>query len=135
MPVELKSWPRPHFAPGGGDALLFFVVFGTLDLSKPLSQSKYRSRGPGNELKLVQYDRAAEPGEFAEYQSGKLWEIMTRDAPVTAAESLKAPHAAVVIAEVADPPTLDYFRDAVGLVAWLLDCAGVSVYDPQRLWL
>lgn len=135
MPVELKSWPREHFAPGGGDALLFFAVFGALDLSQPLSQSKYRSRGPGKEVRLVRYDRATEPDEFADYQTGPLWDMMVRDAPVTAAESLKAPHAAALIAEAIDPPTLDYFRDAIGLVTWMLDCGGISVYDPQRLWL
>ena len=31
MPAELLSWPRPHFVPGGGNPLLFYVVFGALD--------------------------------------------------------------------------------------------------------
>ena len=34
MPVELQSWPRPHFAPGGSSPLLYYVAFGTFDLSR-----------------------------------------------------------------------------------------------------
>ena len=135
MPGELRSWPRPHFTPGGGNALLFFVAFGEFDLTKPLSRSKYRSGGPGDWLQVVHLTRDKQAKAIAEYQSGPLWEVMTRDAPVTAAEALKAPHAVAVRAEVADPPTLDYFRDAIGVVTWLLDCGGLSIYDPQRLWL
>lgn len=135
MPAKLKSWPRPHFAPGGGDALLFYVLFGEFDLSKPFSKSKYRSEGPAEWVQLVHYDRAKQPGVIEDYQSGAAWEIIQKDSPATAAAAEKAPHAVALRAEVSDPPTLDYFRDAVGVVTWLLDCGGLSIYDPQRLWL
>lgn len=135
MPNTLPSWPRPDFKPGGGDALLFFVVFGNFDLTKPFSVSHYRSRGPGDWLEVNQFERAKAPEVFADYQSGTLWAELARDAPVTASEALSAPQAVAVRAEVTDPNTLDYFRDAIGVLTWLLDCGGRSVYDPQRLWL
>jgi hypothetical protein len=135
MPTELQSWPRPHFAPGGGSPLLFYVVFGTLDLGKPLGRSKYRTNGPGGWLEMVRYDRAKEPNVFAGYQSGTVWELLKRDSPLTAAEAERAPDALALRGEVADPTTLDYFRDAIGVVTWALDCGGAAVYDPQMLWL
>jgi hypothetical protein len=135
MPGKLKSWERSHHTPGGGDALLFFVVFGQFDLTKPLSRSKYRSDGPGNWLQVSHVKRADSPEVFKGYQSPPMWDLFTRDAPVTAAEALKVPELIGVRAEVPDPPTLDYFRDAIGVITWLLDCGGVSIYDPQRLWL
>lgn len=135
MPKKLKSWPRPHFAPGGGDALIFYVVFGDFDLEKPFSASQYRSNGPGDWLDVFQLTRDENADDIADYQSGPIWDQLTRDAPVTAAEALKAPQAVVVRAEVKDPETLDYFRDAIGVVTWLLDVGGLSIYDPQRLWL
>lgn len=135
MANALPSWPRPDFKPGGGDALLFFVVFGEFDLTKPFSASKYRSRGPGDWLELQHYERAKAPEVFANYLSGTLWDELTRDSPVTADEARHAPQAVGVRAEVTDPDSLDYFRDAVGVLTWLLDCGGRSVYDPQRLWL
>lgn len=135
MPSKLKSWPRPHHTPGGGDALLFFAVFGKFDLEKPLSASKYRSAGPGDWLDVTHLNRADAPEVFAGYQSPPMWDLFVRDAPVTAAEAEKAPELVAVRAEVPDPTSLDYFRDAIGVVTWLLDCGGASVYDPQRLWL
>ncbi|AMV30456.1 hypothetical protein VT84_39045 [Gemmata sp. SH-PL17] len=135
MPSTLVSWPRPHFAPGGGDPFLFFVVFGNFDLNKSFSVSRYRSRGPGEWLEVVRVNRAEAPDEAAEYQSGPLWEQIRRDAPVTVAEAERAPHTVVVRGTMTDPNTLDYFRDAIGLVSWLIDCGGTSIYDPQRLWL
>lgn len=135
MANALPSWPRPDFKPGGGDALLFFVVFGEFDLTLPFSVSKYRSRGPGEWLELQHYERSKAPEVFANYLSGTLWDELTRDSPVTADDARHAPQAVGVRAEVTDPDSLDYFRDAVGVLTWLLDCGGRSVYDPQRLWL
>jgi hypothetical protein len=135
MSNELASWPRPHFTPGGGDALLFYAVFGDFDLKAPLSRSKYRTSGMPDWLQLQHYDRAKQPEVIAGYQGGKVWEVLRRDSPVTAEEAEKAPQCVGLRAEVPDPPTLDYFRDTVGVITWLLDAGGVSVYDPQMLWL
>jgi hypothetical protein len=135
MPKEPASWPRPHFAPGGGDALLFYAVFGNFDLKKPLSKSKYRTSGLPDWLELAQYDRAKQPEAISRYQGGKVWEVLKRDMPLVADEAERAPQCVALRAEVKDPTTLDYFRDTIGVVTWLLDAGGVSVYDPQMLWL
>ena len=130
-----KAWPRPHFTPGGGNPLLFFAVFGAFDLNEPFHRSKYHSNGPGDWLDVSRLTRAESPDVFASYQSGPIWKMFDRDVPVTAAEALQVPEAVVVRGEVTDPDTLDYFRDAIGVVTWLLDRGGVSIYDPQRFWL
>lgn len=135
MAKELDSWLRPHFAPGGGDALLFYAVFGKFDLTKPLSRSKYRTSGMPDWLELQQYDRAQHADVIAGYQANPMWGMFRRDTPLTAAEAEAAPQCIGVRAEVTDPPTLDYFRDTIGVLAWLLDAGGTSVYDPQMLWL
>lgn len=135
MPAALPSWPRPHFTPGGGDPLLFYVVFGNFDLKKTLSRSKYRSEGVRAWLELTSHERATEPDVFARHQSGKMWEMRTRDAPLLAAEAEQAPQCVTLRGEPADSPSLNYFRDAIGVVAWLLDTGGVAVHDPQMLWL
>ena len=41
----LPTWERPYFAPGDGEAFLFFVAFGDIDVSGPLSASTYRCAG------------------------------------------------------------------------------------------
>jgi hypothetical protein len=132
---EIKSWLRPHFVPNGGTPLLFYAVFGDFDLAKPLSRSKYRTSGMPDWIEMVSYDRAKQPDTFHNYQTGPIWEKLTQDTPLTANEAERAPQCVIVRGEPADPPTLDYFRDAIGIVAWLLDVGGAAVFDPQMLWL
>jgi hypothetical protein len=135
VPNKLKSWPRPHFTPGGGNPLLFYRVFGEFDLSRPLSRAKYRASGQPEWLELTSNDRVKQPELFVGHHSGPLWEMMTRDSPLTANEAERAPQCVVVRGEVTDPSTLDYFRDAIGVLTWLLDAGGAVIYDPQMLWL
>jgi len=135
MPAELPSWPRPHFVPGGGNPLLFYVVFGALDLARPLSRLSYRTSGLPDWLELVNYKRTEQSEVFAGYQSGPMWKLLKRDAPILARDVEQAPQCIAIRGEPADPPTLDYFRDTIGIVTWLLDAGGRAVYDPQMLWL
>ncbi len=135
MANDSAPWARPHFTPGGGDPLVFYAVFGQFDLKKPLSRSKYRTSGLPDWLDLVNCDRAKEPEVFEEFLTGKVWEILSRDTPLTANEAAQAAQCVVLRGEPTDPPTLEYFRDAVGIVTWLLDAGGLAVYDPQMLWL
>jgi hypothetical protein len=132
MPGKLKSWPRPHFTPGGGNPFLFYCVFGNFDLSKDFAKSKYRSNGPGDWLGVFHLTK---PEEIAPHRAGPIWKHLERDSPVTAAEAQKATQAVAVRGEVTDPDTLDYFRDAIGVLTYLLDHGGISIYDPQRFWL
>jgi hypothetical protein len=135
MSSELASWPRPHFVPGGGNALLYYDVFGTFDLEQPLSGSKYRC-GDIDWIGVHHCDRERHPDAFLDTQPGPLWGLLEDDSPNTAELASRAPQMVAVRGEVADPGTLDYFRDAVGVVAWLLDAGGIAVCDPQmlRLW-
>lgn len=135
MPAELASWSRLHFSPRGGNPLLFYVVFGAFDLARPLNRSKYRTSGLPEWLQLVSYNRSEQSDVFSGYQSGPTWELLKRDAPVLARDAEKSQLCVALRGEPVDPPTLDYFRDLVGLVTWLLDAGGRAVYDPQMLWL
>ncbi len=133
--TELLSWPRPHFTPGGGDAVLFYAVFGDFDLTKPLIGSHYRTSGLPSWLKMVQHNREKNGDVLKDFKTGKAWELIQRDSPLLAAQSEKAPECVGVQAIVPDPATLDYFRDVIGVVTWLLDVGGVTVFDPSMLWM
>ncbi len=135
MSDVLGSWPRPHFAPGGDNPLLFYAIFGVFDLTVPLSRSRYRTSGLADWLEMQQYDRVANPDVFEQYLSGPMWDMLGRDTPLTANEAERAPHCIGVRGEPIDPPTLDYFRDTIGIITWLLDAGGAVVFDPQMLWL
>jgi len=105
----LESWPRPEWVPGGGDALVEYVVFGSFNEPFTVSRSKHRVQGVPEGVKAGAGDsracRALTVGPFGDLLGGT----------------------------VKDPRTLDYLRDSVGLVTAALDGRGVAVLDTQRI--
>ena len=41
--------------------------------------------------------------------------------------------ACIILGSPVDDSSLDYFRDTIGLITWLLDGGGALVYDPLQL--
>jgi hypothetical protein len=129
--MELESWPRPHYEPGGGDAFLFYVVYGAFaDPLPPLSR-RYRSAGLPEGATLAKYGDAVHPEVRDQFRGGYAWERFVERDPGATERVLEAPECLVVRAEVPDPSSLDYLRDVCGLVTFLLDHGAVAVFDPQ----
>jgi len=55
------------------------------------------------------------------------------DNPALAAKVAAQSNCLVIVGKVPDPPTLNYLRDAIGLLTFFLDAGGVAIYDPQIL--
>jgi hypothetical protein len=86
-------------------------------------------------LELVSNDRTSHPETITGYQSGPVWEMYHRKDPSLVRVAEQATQTITLRAEVYDPPDLDYFRDTIGVVTYLLDCGGVAVSDMQQLKL
>jgi hypothetical protein len=127
----LKSWPRPHFQPGGGDAWLFYVVYGRVGTAAALSRSAYRSEGIPDGLKVMSYGPTVHPETVVSFQNGYLWDQLKETKPELAAQIAAQESCIVLQGTFNDPRTLDYLRDTVGLITHFLDHGGVAVYDPQ----
>jgi hypothetical protein len=133
MANEFADWPRQYYEPGGGDAFLFHVVYGDFPPSTPppLDAQTYRSAGIPPGLKLARFDRASRADWFAGWEQDYVWGKVCDDDPALADAVRCAPDALLLHGEVADPPNLNYLRDAIGLLAFLLDHGGVGVHDAQ----
>lgn len=131
MPTPLESWPRPYFAESGGEAFLFYAVFGDAFEERPLSASKYRTRGVPDGFQMMSYARDQQPDVFRSFQSGYLWEKLGDEATELASQVAASGHCVVLRGSAANPPTLNYFRDCIGMLTYYLDCGGCAVYDPQ----
>jgi len=128
---ELEAWERKHFEPGGGDAFLFYVVYGPVDTAAPLSRSKYRSNGLPRGLDLMAYGPKSNPEVPASFREGFLWEQLRATNPILA-DTIAAQDSCIVLrGTFPDPENLNYLRDTVGLITHFLDNGGVGVYDPQ----
>ncbi len=114
----MESWPRQLYEPGGGDARIYYVVCGDIELDGPLYQPSYRSMGVPQGCELWW----SEVEQFIESTLDFL------DDP----EPLRSYSNCVVLeGVVSDPPDLDYFRDIVGLITYLVGHGGKAVLDLQ----
>jgi hypothetical protein len=127
-----SPWTRGLHRPGGGDAALFYVVFGQFPgaSSITIDRERYRTRG-ADDLRI--FDRSREGRYIEAFHSGALGKLLEQWEPSLGAAIRSAPQCCVLRAQVADPPTLEYLRDAVGVVTALLDAGGVGVFDLHAL--
>ena len=125
MSIATEDWSRPEYAPGGGDAVLFYLAFGTLGPVRlpPLPDGLSLTVHPQGQARLwVQpLVSAAEDGEQGPPGLGEL----VRDAS----------DFAVLRGRLADPRDLTHLRDAESILAALLEVGAVAVLDVEaRRW-
>jgi hypothetical protein len=131
VPEHLPSWPRKYFEPKGGNPFLFYVVFGEIDQSVPLSASHYRVAGVPDELEVVSYGPGSNPDGVHSFCEGYLWNNLKLTDPELAGKISRQKSCFVLRGDFRDPATLDYLRDTIGLITHFLDCGGVAVFDPH----
>ena len=131
--APLPSWMRPRFQRGGGDAQLFYKIHGTFPASPSVSRTRHQCAGVPDGCDLQSYKRASTPDVFT---FGLHDDLIGRDfratQPELAAQVERTDQCLILRGVVPDPETLDYFRDAIGLIEALLEAGGIAVFDPQR---
>jgi hypothetical protein len=122
-------WDRPLFTPGGGDAFVYFVVFGAdADLLEISTDEHHVDEIPdGIDAHELGPDWVQ---SFFEPPMGD--QLRARD-PDTAAEAEQAETCIIVTGAVSDPPTLGYLRNVIGLATAALDTGGAAVLSLQTL--
>jgi hypothetical protein len=130
MPDELPTWERPYYCKPGGRPFLFFVVYGAFKELPPLSRSRYRSAGPPAGVSLQRYDATESPEVSNRFREGYLWDELTATDPALARQVAESPGCIILRGELDDQRDLNYLRDSVGLLTYLLDNGGVTLYDP-----
>jgi hypothetical protein len=70
------------------------------------------------------------------FQEGYLWDELRTQNPPLADRIAETKECLILRGEVEDGETLNYLRDCVGLLTFLLDNGGVTIYDPLmfRWW-
>jgi len=131
MKPELESWDRKHYQPGGGDAFLYYVVYGHVNTAATLSRSKYRTDGIPKGLDVIAYGPNSNPEVPGSYRDGYIWDQLKSANPELAAKVAAQDSCIILRGTFSDPTNLNYLRDTVGLIAHFLDNGGVAVYDPQ----
>jgi hypothetical protein len=128
---QVRRWERRHYVPGGGDAFLSYVAFGDIATDCALDARKYRSAGVPGGFEIMAYGRVSH-GDYVEgFQQGYLWEQLAAEKPALARSVAESPGCVVLRGERKDPPDLDYLRDCIGVLTYLLDNGARVIFDPQ----
>ena len=115
MTSELETWERKHYVAGGGDPMLFFVVYGEINTSAPLSRSRYRSNGAPDGIDVMSYDPSTHPDVPCSFRNGYIWDEFVANDPELAATVGRCEHCMILRGPPTDSTTLNYLRDTVGL--------------------
>jgi hypothetical protein len=130
MSNSLTDWPRQFYQGPGGQPFLFYVVFGAFSQMPALSRQEYQSNGVYPGLQLSHYDRGKHADVLDGFCQGYVWDELKRHKPGLAKAVRAASECLALRGELEDQGDLNYLRDSVGLITFLLD-QGVVVYDPQ----
>jgi len=137
MSSSVNNWPRPYYRVGGGDAFLFYVVYGPTPKDFSVSRSKYRFDGIPDELKISSYGPTSNPEVVDDFRSGYLWDEFQRAHVTLANEVANQSECLIIRGDISDPPDLNYLRNVIGFITWCLDSDSIAVFDPQmfKWWI
>lgn len=136
MPEPLVDWPRSFYEGPGAKPFLFYVVYGAFGEVPALDPEKYRSNGVYPGLTLAHYGREPHGEVLDDFREGYFWDEFLKSDPGPAQRVQDATECLILQGELDDQSDLNYLRDCVGLLTFLLDHGGVGVFDPQmcRWW-
>lgn len=127
----LKSWERKYFVEGGGVPLIFFAVFGEFGDNPSVSRSQYRCAGIPDGITIDKYDEQVHREVRDGFLEGYSWERVQQGDPELAKRIVEGPECLVIRGEPKEFRTLDYLRDVVGFVTYLVGTGGVCVHELQ----
>ena len=133
MTTQLEPWIRTGYVAGGGAPFLFYVAYGNIDSKAPHSRSKYRCEGIPNGISMMSYGPDQHPEVPGSFHEGFLWDQLQAEHPKLAAAVEQYDRCIVLRGTPADATSLNYFRDTIGLITYVLDHGGCAIYDPQML--
>ena len=103
-------WPRPHFAPGGGNAFVFYVAFVEAPTDWTVSGSQYRTQGFPPGIEVMAYGPSNHPQVVDGFRTGSLRDRLADQAPDLQPDVAAAKGCVVFRGTIPDPSTLDSHR-------------------------
>ncbi len=134
MNDDLPDWPRKYYQGPGGKPSLFYAVFGAFGQLPAMSRQEYRSNGVSPGLEISHYGKSKHPEVLDGFRQGYVWDELIKHDPALAEAVAAADESLVLRGELEDQADLNYLRDAVGLLAFLVDHGGIVAYDPQMFY-
>ena len=128
---SLNNWERKYFTQPLNNTFVFYVVYGDFTADFKISLERYRTNGLPVGADLMKYGPNKHPEIVKSFLQGYLWENVKKNNSVLANQISNSNECFVLKAELTDTSNLNYLRDIIGIITYLLDNGGICVYDPQ----
>ena len=129
-----SRWARGHYRPGGGDATLYYAVYGAFEMPLDVSREKYRCDGVPAGVNVAHLTRDEQKDDFGKLLTGQFGKLLDKQRDKSTAKRVRKSSECLVLAgQIDDPPDLQYLRNTVGLIAYLFDNGAEAVCDVQSL--
>src|SRR5690348_3369357 len=128
---SLETWERKYFTKPLDSSFIFFCVYGNFSADFKISEQKYRTGGLPFGCDLMKYSSNSHPEYVKSFLEGYLWESLKNTDSTLAAQIAASGECFIIKGEFKDTSNLDHLRDIIGIITYLLDSGGNSVYDPQ----
>lgn len=128
----LENWDRKYFTKPLNKISVFYVVHGNFSADFKVTP-EYRTKGIPEGIELMKYGPKKYPEEVTAMLKGFVWDEMKAKRPELSKQMLDSKECFIIKGELADRSDLNYLRDLVGVITYLLDHGGVSVFDAQSL--
>lgn len=128
---SLKTWERKYFSKALDSPFIFYCIHGDFSVDFKISREKYRTLGLPHGCDLMKYGPSKHPEYVKSFLEGYLWESVKTSDAAFANQITNSNECFIIKGQLSDTSNLNYLRDIVGIITYLLDHGGVSVYDPQ----
>ena len=133
MGKTIAHWPREYLMPGGFEPLLYYRVYGNIDTSQPLDGERYSCAGVPAGVNVTRLGRKRHEDEFAHLLREPMRDVLQRSLPDWERLMASSSNAYIILGSPTEHETLDYFRDTIGLLTYLLDRGGLFIFDGLQL--
>lgn len=113
--------------------MVFFVVYSSLIPDFNLSSSDYRTAGIPSGVQVRSPNLAQ--SEAFPFIDGVYGNVLKSKNAALFAQIEQAPECIIIQGVVTDPSDLNFLRDCVGVVTYLMDHGGIAVLDVQSMGL
>lgn len=136
MNAPIPEWDRPQFQPGGADPFVFYLVYGPVPTEWSVSGAKYRCAGVPAGIDISSYGPHGDAEVVDAFRTGPVGDQLVAENPDLARAIASQDSCVALRGTPQDAHSLNYHRDTVGLITWLMDQGAVGVLDATAImWL
>jgi hypothetical protein len=133
MNSNQNKWVRDKFNDQGLMTRIFFIVMGDFKDMDPMDVEKYKSSGMPDGFSAFPYRETQHEGLKRDICSGYIWDFTNKFRPELCGLIHQTTSSFLLRGDQKEQEDLDYLKEIVGFVAYLLDNGGIAVYDPLLL--